>query len=945
MRQLALLALLLVPALHAQVQNGGFARTDAQRQPLDWRVGDVVKQEVAVVPDQGPEGGPALQVMVGNTHQNQGEVTQSLKLEPHTEYILDGWARSTQDGLGFFQIKLYRNRKELQRISSGSSAAVWRHLQQQFNTGEADAVDLLCRYSQAKRALGQTVWFAKVGILKAPPPTLGEVSATATFEAIGVRVPWSAMAGPRDRMAIRYRPTGTADWRLGLPLFFCPTDREFRGSLVGLQPDTAYEIECWFEEHPEKRVQTAATTWSEEIPVGEVRTLPPGTSHEPLLIRDQGKPDAWIVYRSAPTTQSVLDIGQTATRAVVFDQAAYVMVEGLVIRGGAQTAVQVWDSHHIRVRGCDISGWGDPGIRKEGQPKGLYFTPEGNPINYHCGVHVAGGSRQVVVERNFIHGQRGTANSWQYGHPYGPQGIVLDRTGGNNVVRHNDIVGSETNWWNDAIESIQNGSVNGGPYQDTDLYGNVLAFSNDDGTELDGGQINVRFHHNWICWALCGVSHAPNCSGPSYDYRNLISSLGEERQSSGSAFKMGGNRLSPGMNVIVHNTIYGTGGGLRSVGYGEGPDRGAYIAFSRNNLFAGPGNGDLSNVSKDLRNDFDYDHAGRGGITLGFPGEEHAVTAKPSFVSADQGDLCLAPGSPGIDQACLLPGFNDDFTGAAPDTGAIESGSLPDGCFPPRPGGMSAMPMHTQLRHRTGQATSQVISLRAPRALGARWTATVNAPWLRCEPSSGETSDSVQEIHVGPVAELSEQRLHRGAVTFRTDGGYSRTVMLDVKVYPGEDVTLTLEAEAGTLAGGFLKVADTQASGGFYLHAPEAQIPAEGVGHEQSQPGTATYTFQIPTDGTYYLLGQCFVLGPREFAVRHDSFFCSLDDGEQARWDLSSIPYDQWTWTSAKEQGKGRLAFALKAGKHTLVIHSREPLARLDRLALTTNPYPEPPQE
>ena len=131
------------------------------------------------------------------------------------------------------------------------------------------------------------------------------------------------------------------------------------------------------------------------------------------------------------------------------------------------------------------------------------------------------------------------------------------------------------NWWNDAIESIANGDVSGGPYRDTDIYGNVLAFSNDDGTELDGGQINVRYWHNWIAWALCGISCAPNRSGPSYVFRNVVATLGEERESTGSAFKMGGAALSPGVNFIAHNTIFGPGGGLRSVGYGQGPDRGA----------------------------------------------------------------------------------------------------------------------------------------------------------------------------------------------------------------------------------------------------------------------------------------------------------------------------------------------------------------------------------
>jgi hypothetical protein len=524
--------------------------------------------------------------------------------------------------------------------------------------------------------------------------------------------------------------------------------------------------------------------------------------------------------------------------------------------------------------------------------------------------------------------------------------VILALTGGNNVVRYNDIVGSETHWWNDAIESIRNGSVDGGPYQDTDIYGNVLAFSNDDGTELDGGQINVRYHRNVISWALCGISHAPNCSGPSYVFRNVIG-LGEERLSSGSAFKMGGNQLSPGMNVILHNTIYGPGGGLRSVGFGSGKDRGAYIAYSRNNVFAGRGGGDVTNVSRDPRNDFDYDLTSRGGVNLACGGEQNAITETPAFRDAKAGDLRFADGSAGLDQAVRLPGFNDEYAGKAPDMGAMEATAAETFCFPPRPGGMTATPMRTELRHVSGKDTWQTVRLVAPTALGSRWTATANAPWLRCEPASGTTADGVQEVRVGPVPGLQEERLYRGAVTFRTDGGYTRTVLVNAKVYPANDFSVVFEAESGDVGGGFRKVADKTASGGFFIHAVEAEEKAEGVGHEQSQEGTLRFSVKVPTDGVYYLMGRCYVKGPKEFAVRHDSFYYSVDGGEKTRWDLWTVPYDQWAWSQAREQGKSsaRQPIPLKAGAHTLVIYSREPLARLDQLAITNSPYGDLPEK
>jgi hypothetical protein len=944
------LALLLLPLSLVLAQdavplhNADFSEVDANALPTGWRVGGTDKQKIAVVPDAGPDGKAALQVEIQTAARGYGEAEQKVAAEPNTGYVVSADMRSSADRLAFVQIKLYKGRKELKRITSRKSDTEWGRVEQSFRSGEADEIGVLCRYIQNKQAVGQTVWFANVALVKSPPPVAKAISATATFEAIGVRVPTSGSPDPRERMPMRYRERGAKSWRDGLPLFFCPTDDEFRGSLVGLKPDTSYEIECWLVKSPQKRLAVSCRTWSEDVPVGEVRPLPVSRT-EPLEIRDEGKADGWIVYRPEPGKQATLAVGDQVPYAVLCDGAAYVMIEGLTIRGGNRDAVSIRSSNHIRVRGCDIAHWGDPGTRKDGLRSGLYVDANGRLLNYLAGVRVAAGSTQVVVERNFIHSANGTANSWQYGHPAGPQGVILDRTGGNNVVRYNDIVGSETHWWNDAIESLRNGDVNGGPYQDTDIYGNVLAFSNDDGTELDGGQINVRYHHNWIRWALCGVSHAPNCSGPSYDFRNVIG-LGEERLSAGSAFKMGGNQRSPGMNVFLHNTIYGKGGGLRSVGFGSGKDRGAYIGYSRNNLFAGPGGGDITNVSRDPRNDFDYDLASRGGVSLACGGEEHAVTAKPTFVGAAQGDYWLAKGSVGVDQACPLPGFNDDYAGKGPDMGAFESGEA-TACFPPRPGGMSALPLHTQLRHVTGKDTWQTVTLRVPPDLGTRWTATVNAPWLRCEPSSGNTTAGVQAVRVGPVAELKEERLHRGAVTFRSDQGFTRTVMVDVKVYPANEFTAVFEAEAGALSDGFAKVADAQASGSFYIHAPEATVKTEGVGHEQSEPGTVSFTVHVPQDGIYYLLGRCMVVGPREFAVRHDSFHFAFDNGEKHRWDVGGSPYDQWGWSSAGEQSKGYrpTKIPLKAGTHTLTIHSREPLARLDQVVLTSNPYGEPPQE
>jgi len=918
------------------LKNGDFAGL-AEDMPPHWRIYDT-GQHVAVDKEDAPEGCPhSLRVTVASAGSSEGQIVQRITIpEQGSALMLSGALKSTVSQLCYLQVKLYEGGKESKRmVLPERSGTTWKRVSFIFATESAEQLEVLCRWRRKKESVGQTAWFADISLTKAPPARLTCAEATATFGSIGVRTPYDGGVLPGMSCRLSYRAKGEAGWRTGMDLFDCPHDQEYRGSLFGLTPDTAYEVRCRLfapdTEKPVSETTAAVRTWREGTPVGNVRTLPP-ESTEPLVIRDKGAADAWIVYRPE-SADAVLDAGADADHAILVEGAEYVVIERLTVRGGMKDCVRISQSNHIVVRRCDIAGWGDAGVRKDGLPKGLYVDKNGRTINFQAGVRVANGSSQVVIEDNYIHDPRGTANSWEFGHPMGPEGVLLDRTGGNHVVRNNDIVGSEAHWWNDAIESISNGEVTGGPYRDTDIHGNVLVFSNDDGVELDGGQINVRFYENWICWALCGVSCAPNRSGPSYVFRNLIAGLGEERMSGGSAFKMGGNQLSPGMNAILHNTIYGRGGGLRSVGFGSGKDRGAYIAFSRNNVFAGPGHADVTNVSKSSRNSFDYDLTSRGGVSLTCGGEEHAVSDMPVFEAPESGDFRLKPGSPGIDQGVRLAGLNDDFLGDAPDMGALESGKSTTGAFPVRPSGMSATPTHASLAHWPGTRDARVeIMLTVPPSAGARWRAHVNAPWLTCSPAEGSCSDKPQTVVVTMSEQNPECRLHRGAVTFRTDLGLNCTALADFKVYPSPPFVAEFEAEAATLIGSFRRVTDPSASGSVYIDTPDAEDPEEG---------RAEFAFDVPREDTYYVVGRCMM--PTPDSGLHDSFRFSMDGEEPRIWGYR-LAEDTWGWTLLNARGEnGPCKFTLRPGRHVLTILSRETLSRLDRLAITNSPYPEEP--
>ena len=925
-------------AAESPLKNSDFTVLSEDRGPANWRV--VPTGQKVTIDQEVPPGvtGKSLRIDVQAEAANYGQILQSVKnLEPDTTYILKGMVKSTAGRTGLLQVKLLKNRKEGKRFGSAPSGTAWAERKVEFDTEDSDEVHILCRFRQDRGAVGQTVWFSQLSLTPAGAPELRGVEAVPTFHSLGLTLKYAGDVKRDSIGAVRFRRKGEEEWRQGMNLFRDAESKEYRGSLLHLSPDTAYEVECRIVGTGRLAgkalgpVRVSTRTWPEEIPAGEEKLLPAGVSKEPLVIREQGKPDAWLVYRAPPGKASAIDAGWSAEQAVLIEKAAYIVLENVSVRGGSRHGVSVVESHHVRIRRCEIAGWGDPGVRKEGLPKGLYVDKNGRPINYHAGVNVTGNSSQVVVEDNLIHAPRGTANPWQYGHPMGPQGILLRRTGGNNVVRNNDLIGSERHWWNDAIESIANGEISGGPYRDTDLYGNVLAFSNDDGIELDGGQINVRFWNNWIDKALCGVSCAPNLRGPSYVFRNLIADLGEERGAAGSAFKMGGGaRWSKGISAILHNTIYGIGGGLRSVGFGRDKDRGGYVAFSRNNLFAGPGRQDVTNISNDPRNDFDYDLTSRGGVALATGGEEHAVTGVPSFADWKRGDFRLAEGSPGIDQGCVLPGVNDGFVGRAPDMGAFERGEDETVAFPFRPGGVSALPIRLLLERRPGStARAGEMELRVPATAGKRWTAIPSDPWLRCTPPAGEISGDPQTVTLTVAGDNVKTRLHRGAVTFRTDTGLNRTVMVDAKVYHARAFAVAMEAEAGKTQGELQKVEDPSASGGAYLHSPE-----------ESASGRVEFGIEVPEDGVYYVAARCLV--PAEDSGLHDSFRFSMDGEEPRIWDLRVGGAGRWHWSLVNSRdGESPHRFRLTKGPHKLAIISREKLARLDRLVITNSPYAE----
>ena len=182
--------------------------------------------------------------------------------------------------------------------------------------------------------------------------------------------------------------------------------------------------------------------------------------------------------------------------------------------------------------------------------------------------------------------------------------------------------------------------------------------------------------------------------GPVYVFRNALYNVIQE------TFKM---HNSPSGALFFHNTSVKKGMPLVL----WDPDEPVHHCVTRNNLFIGTTGNYAYEASAPMKDcDFDYDGFGGGPFAhfLKWNGERYKspedarqrapvykhvvmVDAATAFASGikppedekkqhapDINDLRLKPGTSAIDAGEVLPGFNDNFTGKAPDLGAYELG-------------------------------------------------------------------------------------------------------------------------------------------------------------------------------------------------------------------------------------------------------------------------------
>ncbi len=522
-------------------------------------------------------------------------------------------------------------------------------------------------------------------------PVLGRAqTAVPTFECVGLY--WKPGDTAGGAAQVRFRPQNDSTWREAYPLWYAERDGEFRGSLVYLQSGTTYEIELTAPSG--KKALLTVTTRSEQFPIGKTTHLTGGESDQPLRIMESGTADAWHLVTPAPGTKAVIDVFNLHDNCVEV-AANYVIIRGLELKNAGQSAVLIRKGvQNVVVEDCHITGWGRVGGARVW---GIFYGSD-------SAIYAQTGAGGLVLQRNLIEYPRSGSNDWESGHPDGPQGITLLDSSGGNIIRYNEIRSTEDHGYNDGIGGGSNFSFQGSPNRDSDIYGNIITNCWDDAIESEGANMNVRIWGNYIDKTFVFVATAATSKGPLYVYRNVFatSRISHQDSSGGTIIKTAGVKRTLavdgtevpgdwGRRHIFHNTALQPQGALNVFS-----DHGICNAVSRNNIFRVRGHVYPAPAREGPPNDFRGDLTGgylAGGFvrSLFVPSERRewflAATVpaiKWGKVEYSRGgknftitDPVVQAPNPALDQGARLPGFNDDYQGAAPDIGAFENGNPP----------------------------------------------------------------------------------------------------------------------------------------------------------------------------------------------------------------------------------------------------------------------------
>ena len=517
------------------------------------------------------------------------------------------------------------------------------------------------------------------------PISVGEIEFDpATIHTVGLSLP--ILEGDENFNAsvrVSYRLANSLTWKEALPLQRVRRDMisrtvpsnfpiadQFAGSIFNLEADSIYEVSLTVED-PDggNTARTGRVT---------TRPLPPDSPLTPrTVLVDSDRALAAALSQAVPG--DVIKLHEGRYRGPIHLQQSGTVADPIIIKGGGteKTVIESPGSDygvlitgsHVQLEDLTIrsSAWG---IKIVNVNDAVLRRIHVRDVRY--GINARdGANRNLYICDNLMEGTGvtwpDTSNAtWNY------EGIVV--TGVGHVICYNTLSG-----FGDALGLSQPLDI---PNRAIDFYGNDVLWGGDDGIELDYSERNVRAFQNRFGNVAMGMSFQPIWGGPVYAFRNVIYNAAI------APYKL--NQDPSGFHIFHNASIRP---GWAWLQYGQhisnfsfynnltiGTDKAVYVT-----PFIQLAHIDYNGWSPDGEFKFDYAWNGFSSLRTHSPYEQHGrilttpvfleQIAMPSqFASFMQPPrtMRLDAHSNAVDAGLRLPNINDDFTGKAPDLGALE---------------------------------------------------------------------------------------------------------------------------------------------------------------------------------------------------------------------------------------------------------------------------------
>jgi hypothetical protein len=436
------------------------------------------------------------------------------------------------------------------------------------------------------------------------------------------------------------------------------------------------------------------------------------------FLTQSGTPDKPIVIKAAGDGEVIFD-GNGNFNLFNVMAADYNYFEGLTIRN---TDVAFWAGQK-RIIGCN--GLTVKNCRIENVDKGVHAEWSG--------------SKDFYIADNVFIGRQDPDQIHSWTNPYGGGDYPYEKclseyaikvTGEGHVICHNYVVNFHNGICHATYGVPEGYPAYGHPdvypvkevlkqdrmFRSNDMYNNFIQNVHDNAIEADGTMYNIRVLRNFcIDGAAQALSSQTLYGGPAYFIRNIIyhgpsrGFIKHQSNPAGSLYfhNTSTARVSPGLGSNDHyrnNLILDwiPGQPIFSVDTFTN-----YTSSDYNGFFVDPDvdypfawNSPPFDILKDYVNPREvrqYPTLENYSVATGQ--DQHSILVdygifqnvtppdpndRPKIYDAGLLDFRLIPDSAAVDAGCILPNVNDDFTGAAPDLGALEVGQ-PMPIYGPRP--------------------------------------------------------------------------------------------------------------------------------------------------------------------------------------------------------------------------------------------------------------------